>query len=314
MRVSSNMFSDRLVGNLGNLSARQMRLQTQAATGQRISAPEDDPAAMRRVLDLQEESGRVRQYGRNVSRLQEVASASHSTLRSLQSASKRAGEIAVSANGLRSGQELQILGREVTQLIENSVNAANATNRGDYILGGTRTDQPPYVINRAPDGAILSVTFQGNAETPEGEVAEGVTLSGHLAGTNAGGVGPNGIITDPRSGADFFNNLIQLQNQLLAADEASLADLTANTRPAIQRDEDNLTRHLAGNATLQARLELAASSVNDRKLTLEKQVSNEADADLAETMIRLNDTNTAYQAALQSGAQVMQLSLLDYIR
>jgi len=37
------------------------------------------------------------------------------------------------------------------------------------------------------------------------------------------------------------------------------------------------------------------------------------DADLAQTLVRLNQTQTAYQAAMQSGAQLLQSSLLDYL-
>ena len=50
MRVSANTFSDTLITQLGNLSGRQQRLQSQAATGQRVRLPEDDPVALRRLV------------------------------------------------------------------------------------------------------------------------------------------------------------------------------------------------------------------------------------------------------------------------
>ena len=53
MRVTANIFPDSLVNQLAKLTIRQNRLQNQVATGQRIELPEDDPSAMRRVLDLQ---------------------------------------------------------------------------------------------------------------------------------------------------------------------------------------------------------------------------------------------------------------------
>ena len=63
MRVTANMFPDRLSGQLATISARQNRLQEQAATGQRITRPDDDPGAMRRVLDLPEIARRLVDLG-----------------------------------------------------------------------------------------------------------------------------------------------------------------------------------------------------------------------------------------------------------
>ena len=52
----------------------------------------------------------------------------------------------------------------------------------------------------------------------------------------------------------------------------------------------------------------------DRVMSLETLVSNEASVDLPTTIVKLNQTQTAYQAALSSAAKVMNLSLLDYIK
>lgn len=312
MRVTSGAFSDRLVDTLGGLAARQMRYQVQASTGQRITTADDDPAAMRRVLDLQQEGARVSQYGRNITRLKEISTATHGVLNSLSKVSTRAGEIATLANnGTRSQQELNIYAGEVTQLIQQAVNTANTTNRGDSLLGGTRNDRPPYVINKDADGRVLSVTFQGNDSTTSMEISEGDTVTAYSVGTNANGTGAAGVITDSRAGADFFNHLIQLQNNLLAGNTTAIG---STDQQALKSDEENIIRHLGANAVFQSRLEAAGSANTDRSTSLEKQVSNESDADLAQTLVRLNETQLAYQAALQTGGKILSMSLLDYIR
>jgi flagellar hook-associated protein 3 FlgL len=310
MRTSFNSFSNRLVDTLGGLAARQMRYQVQASTGQRIVSPEDDPAAMRRVLDLQDEGARVGQFQRNVTRLKELTTATYGVLRGLTRVSDRAGEIATRADGTRSAQELTALGHEVTQMIEQAATAANTTNRGDSLLGGTRTDRPPYAVTKGPDGRVLSVTFQGNSETTSMEISEGETVTANSVGSSPAGAGAPGVITDPRTGADFFNHLIELQNKLLSGDTAGIA---ATTRTALKADGDNLLLHLSGNATLQGRLEVAGASASGRSAAIEKQVSNESDADLAQTLVKLNETQLAYQAALQTSGKILSMSLLDYL-
>jgi flagellar hook-associated protein 3 FlgL len=130
-------------------------------------------------------------------------------------------------------------------------------------------------------------------------------------GANGSGSGARGVLADARYGADFFNHLIALQNHLLAGDTGAI--VTADL-PALTRDEDNLLIHLGNNAAVQARLEAALASVSARGATLEGRVSKEADVDLAEVLVRLNQTQVAYEAALQSGARLFDQNLLDYLR
>jgi flagellin-like hook-associated protein FlgL len=71
---------------------------------------------------------------------------------------------------------------------------------------------------------------------------------------------------------------------------------------------------MAKNGALQSRLENTLSSAKDENLALEHEISNRADVDLAEAIVRLNQQQTNYQAALQSAGSIMNLSLLNYIR
>ena len=84
MRVSANSFSDTLITQLGNLAVRQTRLQSQAATGQRVRLPEDDPVSLRRVLDLNSEFRSTGQYSRNIARQLELAQASFSGIKGIK--------------------------------------------------------------------------------------------------------------------------------------------------------------------------------------------------------------------------------------
>jgi len=311
MRVTSGLYADRLISNLGSITSRQARYQAQISTGQRVALPEDDPAAVRRTLDLEGERGRVGQYGRNITRLKETAVATNTAMRSLSKIATRAGELAVKANSIRSTDDLKAYAAEVTQLIQQAVSSANSNLRGDAVLAGTRNGQPAYTLTLGTDGRVQSVTYNGNQDTPSLDIAEGQELSASVVGSNPNGTGPAGLIEDPRSGADLFNHLIQLQDQLLAGQGAQV---TTTTAVALQADTDNLLRHIAANGVVQGRLEAASATVNDRLQALEGQISGETDADLAKALVRLNETQVSYQAALQTGGKILTLSLMDYIR
>lgn len=311
MRVTANTFSQSLVDHLGNLAVRQQRLQSQAATGQRVRLPEDDPVALRRVIDLQTEFTAVGQYSRNIARESEKARVAFSNIRSIKTISDRAGEIATLADGLKSPDELRAYAIELTEMIKQAAHLMNSKNNGDYIFGGTRTDVPPFTLSTDANGNVQSVTFQGNTDSAPVEIAEGAILSAQVVGENTSGSGLRGLITDSRSGADFFNHLISLQNNLLAGDTAAIA---ATDRPALAQDEDNILYHISNNGALQARLEAANAVTKDRSMAVETQVSREVDADLAQTVVKLGQVQTAYQAALQSGGTILNMSLLNYLR
>jgi|SoiMethySBSTD1v2_1073268.scaffolds.fasta_scaffold801937_1 flagellar hook-associated protein 3 FlgL len=311
MRVTANTFPNSLLNQLRSLGQRQTKLQNQAATGQMVTNPEDDPVAMRRVLDMQAENGATAQYQRNIGRHQELAGATFGAIKSLKSISDRAREISIAADKLKSPEELTIYAKEVTELIKQAVQIANTKNRGDYLFAGTLADQKPFIATLDSTGAVTAVAYQGNTTLPESEIASGITLTTQVPGANTTGTGARGLLQDTRAGADFLGHLIDLQNHLLAADVASIE---ATDRTALGRDEDNFLYQVGTNGAIQSRLESTNSLAGQRMDTLEKLVSKEVDADLTETIVRLTQTQTAYQAALQSAGRILGSSLLDYLR
>lgn len=311
MRVASNTFATQLIKQFSDLNVRQGRLQQQAATGQRVTVPSDDPVAMRRVMDLEAESQRNDQYRLNIARQQELATVTSSTMRNLNRILSNVTEIANSVDSLKPGQDLKIYAKSVTEAIKDAVQQANTKSHDDYIFAGTKSDKPPYVIKLDDAGNVESVTYQGNTETAEVEVAQGVTLSAQSIGSNTSGSGPGGVLADSQAGVDCFKDLITLQNQLLQGDVSSIIK---TTRPALIKDSDNIVYHTANNAAIQSRLQVTDDFTAQRNLAINGRVSEEADADIAETIVRLTQTQTAYQAALQSASRLLNTSLLDYIR
>ena len=300
-----------LVNELGTLSNRQNQLQSQAATGQRVRLPEDDPTSMRRVLDMQVQSGIVGQYRSNIAQIKELATASSDGIQAIKNVSDRASEIATSADGTVSKDELSTYATEVTQLIQQAVQSANAQWQGNYVFGGTQTNQPPFVVTTDASGNVTSVIYQGNTSTTGAEIAQNETASVQVPGANNSGSGTRGLVADSRSGADLFNHLISLQNHLLAGDTAAINSTDISN---LGKDEENILYQVSSNGAVQSQLEAADAVASARQSSLGSLVSREADADLAQTLVRLNETQSAYQAALQIGSTILKQSLMDYLR
>ena len=304
MRIAGTSYMDSMVSQFNLLSTRQYQLQNQASTGQSITAPADDPAGMALALKLQSDSSAVTQYAQNISTLQNRATISGNALTSLKTISDRAGEIATAADGTATPAQLQAYASEMTQLIQQAAQVMNTKDGSQYVFGGTASGSAPFTVSTDAGGNVIGVTYSGNAQVAQSEVAQGATIAVDSPGENNTGSGPRGVITDSRSGADFFNHLISLQNNLLSGNTSAIASTDA---PNLSKDEDNIIYQFAVNGATQNRLMAAATFASSQQSGLQQNLTTVAGADLAQTLTQLSQASNAYQIALQTSSQMLQL-------
>ena len=297
MRVTTNSFPDNLVYHLQRVSSRMATLQEQAATGQRLIDPSDDPAAAVRVLNYQSERGQILQYYRNAQRAQDIINATTSEVRNLMTASGRANEIIALSTDLTGTEALSAYGTEVNQLLEQALVNANANFNEEPLFGGTTANTRPFTATRDANGNITGVTYDGSANTAEFQVADGSRVSPYV------GADKNLQILD------FLNNLVGLRDALGTGDAAAVK---AQATP-LQASEDNLINMISGQGALQQRVDVEITQNSTRYSDLAEQISREADADLSQTVVQLTQAQNAYQAALMSAGKILNQSLLDYL-
>lgn len=298
MRVPTNTSTQTIIGQLQRLSTRQAQLQNQISTGQRITNPSDDPAAVGRVLDLQSEQQQLQQFSKNSARATDISQASYSAVNQLKDLSTRAGELATLGAGVTSADAYQAYETELNQLIEHGLQVVNTKYNNAQLFGGTKTDAAPFAAVRDAGGNITSVNYGGSADAASFKVSDGAQLSPYTDGaTNA-------------KFATFLNNLISLRDALKSG---SAANVQA-TQSSLQTSEDDILTTVSGIGAIQTRLEAAATSNQARFSQLQQLISTDTDVDVPGTVVKLTQAQTAYQATLASSAKIMQMSLLDYIR
>jgi flagellar hook-associated protein 3 FlgL len=297
MRIPDSNNSESLLSNLQRLTSRQSTLQNQVSSGQRITLPSDDPAAAGRVLKMQAEKLRVQQYADNAAKALEVNQTSYSSIEGLKSISDRAGELGTLGVGINDPTGMKAYGTELNQLIEQGLQNANSQYGGVYIFGGTATDNPPFTATRDAAGKITGVAYSGASSGASVNIGENATISPY---TNSQ--------TNQQIG-DFLNNLVAMRDAL----SSGSVDAVQAAQPGLQTSEDNILNTVSDIGTVQTRLEASTAQNTARFSELEKLTSKDADADITDTIVKLTQTQTAYQAALQVGAQVMRTSLIDYL-
>jgi flagellar hook-associated protein 3 FlgL len=313
MRVSSNSFTNDFLTQINQLQQQQITLQQESASGLKVTLPENNPAVMTNVLNLQTASSESSQYQNNVASLQNSATTSYDAMNSLKTISDQVNEIAIEASsGTTSSSQLSAYSTQVSQLIQQALQIANTQNAdGNYIFGGTETNKQPFTATTAANGSVTSVAYNGNSSVASAEIAPHTTVSAQTPGENNSGSGPQGLFADSRTGADFFSHLISLQQDLASGNTSAISSTDA---PALQKDETNIITSISANSVMQATLTNATNIATAQSTNLATQISNDTSANLATTMTQLNQTQTAYQAALESGSMIFNTSLLNYLK
>lgn len=304
MRIPNLTMSDAVVNRLNRLNRKQTQLNEQIATGQRITMASEDPQAASRVMRLRSEKMASQQYAKNTNVALGISHATYAAVDRLRELSDRAGELAASSNSDNvSPQEREAYAVEVDQLIQAAIETGNTKFQGEYLFNGLNTDTDlnstpnPFVLTPGTPPAADSVT---HTETTDGAA---VQISDTLS------ISPRLKDADNQNIAKFINNLIALRDGLR---NSSTSDIT-NARKELLLSENDIVGVLANNASIQARLESVASQSASRFNDIEALISRDADVDQAQAMVNLTRQQTAYQAAMQAGAQVLKTSLLDYI-
>ena len=313
MRVATNAYTDSMLNQFNYLASQQSTLQNQASTGLSVQAPADNPVAMQNTLNYLADNSTQQQYSANIATLQTRATSIDGVLQSLQTVSSRAGEIATSAiSPTTSPADLTNYADEVNQLINQVVSAANTKDpsTGQYLFGGTASSQPPFATTTDGNGNVTAVTYNGNSSVNQVQIGANLTSSVDIPGVNAGSSGAHGLITDNQTGADFINHLIALRNDLQSGSTTAISGTDSGN---LQKDENNIAYQVANNGVQQNQLTAAATFATNSTQSLNTMISNTSSANLVNTMMQLNQTQTAYQAALESGSKIMQLSLLNYM-
>jgi flagellar hook-associated protein 3 FlgL len=313
MRVATDAYTNDLINQVNTLSSQMNTLENEVTTGLSVQSPSQNPDAMETTLnDLASQSAQ-QQYSSNITTLQSQANSVYTVLQSLQSITSQAQTIATEAgSGTASQTQLNDYATQVTALIKEAVQLVNSKDpaTGQYLFGGTNSSQQPFAETTDSSGNVTGVTYSGNSSVNQAQIGTNTTISVTVPGVNNTGSGPQGLITDSRSGADLFNHLIALQNDL---ESDNTSAITSTDTTDLQNDENNMTYQVANNGNIQTRLNLASSFAGSQTTSLNTSISNASSADAVQAMVQLNQDQTAYEAALEVTSRVMQVSMVDFL-
>jgi len=165
-------------------SIEMARLQEQTTTGSRINRPSDDPSCAYRVVTLNSQQNCLENYINNISDMVSTLELSSSVIQDIQSAiTDTKVRLTQIAGGIYNEATRKSVAAGINELLEQVVSLANTKNMGQYLFGGNNTTSAPYLVERT-DGEITAVTYQGDSENRQVEVAPGIKSSAFCVGSD----------------------------------------------------------------------------------------------------------------------------------
>jgi flagellar hook-associated protein 3 FlgL len=287
MRITEAMSLNNVLQSEGRISQRMAQLSQQAATGQRVAQPSDDPAAF----------GSIVQRDAQIATVQARSSAATSAAGDLDTAGnaldqastllQKARAIAVQqANGTQDASSRSDAAAQVDSLLQQLGAIANSRGSSGYLFGGTQTATAPF------DAAG---NYSGNGGVTHVEVADGV-----LAVSNANG---QQAFNAP-GGRNVFADLQALSTALSTNDPTAIQSSIGN----LDASHSQLVAAQVDTGLLSDRLHSASDVMSGALTQMQTSRATVADADMASTLTNLQSTQTAYQMALQVNKQILSLA------
>lgn len=301
MRVTNNMLTQNLLKNLQNANNKMDLIQQQLATGQRITKPSDDPIKIETAMRLKNTLSAMGQWQENAGQGAAFMDTTEGILANMTSMLQRMRELAVQgANGSNADGDLEQIAIEVEQLTEQFQLLANSQYGSKYIFSGTHIDKAPMPLAYSDPG----FQWQGNNKIIQVEVGNNLNLPISIDGKKLFGIDAAG------KNSSVFQTLTNLSQAL--NDQNSIG-----INQALGEIDQHIDTVLSVRAELGAktnRLEVINNQLDNSIINLKQNLSKIQDVDMAETIMEFQSIQNTFRAALSVGSQIIQPSLVDFIK
>jgi len=297
MRVSTISTYLTTSQSLGNALERVQTTQAQIASGKVLTRWSDDAPAAASAERYRAQEADWASYQRSGTDAKSWLGAADSALQSMSSILARVKELTVSAtSGALTSTSRTAIADEVDQLRTELKDLGNTTHLGRSLFGG-------FAATALTAAANGTVTFSGDGGSLQRQVSPTTTLTvnvsaGDVFGFNAG------------AGQDLFSTLSTLSTAVRNSDTAGLASV----QTTMQGRQADVMRALGTVGTTTNRVDGAYASGGVALQDLAARRSELEDVDLADAVLKMNQAQAGYTAALGAASRANLPSLADFLK
>lgn len=314
-RVTTNQLWTSSMQYVQASKARLSQLSAQASTGIAITKPSDDPVASASIMKVLAQQGANTQYATNINDGLGWLSTADSALTSSENLLRQASDLTVQAanSGTSDAATRSAIATQLTGIRDDLLAQANTTYLGRSVFAGT-SDAPAAFdpTTMAFAGGTATVPGGGAVQRRIGPGAgDSVTVSADgAAAFGAGTVASPSVFQQIQSVIDALNSPTYGTDTSATGPQATITAGISTLKTALSTMS---AQHSVVGANY-ARLESAKTQNATTATDLETQRSGLQDADTTKSIVDLKSQELAYQMALQVTAQVIQPTLMSFLK
>jgi flagellar hook-associated protein 3 FlgL len=295
MRIVPTIQYRDFLDNINQSKSRLDKAQEEISSGKTVNRLSDNPYAAAQTSEIAAISSANDQFIANNDQLRSKLELTDSVLQLLNQTIDSAKVLAVQAlSGTTTPESRQALATAVDGTKQQTLSDANIKFNGSYLFAGTLNTTQPFV-----DAGGGTVTYQGNNESIFQRLDRSTVLKTNVTGQEL-------FLDSPPIFSVLEDLKTAIQNNDVTTIRARLDDLEAIS------DRVNNTDTNVGN-DIQL-LDQIQSRIKSQNVALQTQSSRLGDANLVESISKLELATQAVNTTLNAQAKVQQLSLIDFLR
>ncbi|MFP4547630.1 MAG: flagellin [Fidelibacterota bacterium] len=293
MRITEGMISRNLLTNINSSREKMAVYQNQTATGKKLEKVSDDPVDYTKVESFRNAISNNSQYLEGINLAKGWIDVSMTGLDQINEGLMTAKEIAIRAADIsNNGDNWETFRDQINDIIEDTVSLSNSTFMGKAVFAGTKSKTDKAFIYNDN-----SITYTGNDKKINRKIADNYYVDINTTGQEL-------IETEA------FDNLINFKNALDNGD----TDAITKAIDLLDDSSAEIGKRSAAIGSAKIQIVNTENRLNTANVNLKSYLSNLEDADMAEAITNYKNEETAYQAALHSTSNAINLNILNFLR
>ena len=305
MRVSSNVTYNDFIKNLNRNAVKVQKTLNQLSSLQEVSQSSDNPLLVSKIINLNVSLGKNATYAQEIKDSISWSNTQDGALESVSSSMNRIRTLMQASGTATAGkEEVKANKNEIQQELRSVVAALNTNFDGRYVFAGQATDKAPYEVIEDDNGEVIGIQYNGTSDDLPREIADGVTVNLVTDGSKMMAAGEEKLDT-------FVKELMAALNE---GEDGNKDQLSGSLMERIDKLSSNFIDNRTHIGAVANRLKAAEARNETEKLSMTQSLSERQDVDVAEKYMEYQNQMLAYKTTMAMGTQIMQTTILDYVR
>ncbi len=311
MRITNNMMMSNYLNNLNNNLNSLTDYQYKVSSGKSINSLSDDPIGLISIMNSNVKLQKNSEYLDTVESANAWLKQTDTSIYQLNEVLQSAYETVIqAAKDSMAPEDKAASAAYIAQLRDQSLTIANSQSGNKYLFGGYNVNNKPFTVDSGGNVLYNGISLV-DSTNPALIAAEGQSVSYEIGVGIVMDISVTGVDLMGKGDGNVYTVLDNLYNALIS--DAPATELGTYITQ-IQDAQSSVMSSEAKVGGMVNRLTLLKNRYEEEDLTYKELKSNVEDVDLAEAYTYYSMAMTVYNAALKVGTQIIQSSILDYLK